>query len=135
MGNPEWSKEEMCKDRQSRTTHGAVIEPKILEWTAQYTKEELTEMMQKAHIPCFGVADMAGVLSFDQLADRGFFVDIDHPAVGKVKCPGAPFKLSGTPWQLRSSAPLLGQHNEEIFCHRLGYAEQDMVVMRQAGVI
>jgi crotonobetainyl-CoA:carnitine CoA-transferase CaiB-like acyl-CoA transferase len=135
MGNPEWSKEEMCKDRQSRTTHGAVIEPKILEWTAQYTKEELTEMMQKAHIPCFGVADMAGVLSFDQLADRGFFVDIDHPVVGKVKCPGAPFKLSRTSWQLRSPAPLLGQHNEEIFCRRMGYTEQDMAMMRQAGVI
>ena len=96
---------------------------------------ELTERMQKAHIPGFGVADMAGVLSFEQLADRGFFVDIDHPVVGKVKCPGAPFKLSRTSWQLRSPAPLLGQHNEEIFCRRMGYTEQDMAMMRQAGVI
>ena len=135
MGNPEWAKEDICKDRQSRSEHGDILEPRILEWTAQYTKEELSDMMQKAHIPCFGVDDMAEVISFDQLADRGFFVDIDHPVAGKVKCPGAPFNFSLTPWQLRSPAPLLGQHNREILCHRLGYTEQDMVKLRQAGVI
>ena len=135
MGNPEWAKEDICSNRLSRAEHGAILEPRILEWTEQYTKEELSEMMQQVHIPCFAVADMAEVVSSDQLSDRGFFVDIDHPAAGRVKCPGAPFNFSGTPWQLRSPAPLLGQHNEEILCQRLGYTEQDMLKMRQAGVI
>jgi len=135
MGNPEWAKEDICSNRISRAEHGAILEPKILEWTAQYNKEELSEMMQQVHIPCFAVADMAEVVSSDQLADRGFFVDIDHPSAGRVKCPGAPFNFSRTPWQLRSPAPLLGQHNEEILCQRLGYTEQDMVKMRHAGVI
>ncbi len=135
MGDPEWAKDDMCKNRQSRSAHAPILEPKILEWTAQYTKEELSEMMQQAHIPCFGVADVAEVVGSDQMADRGFFVDIDHPLAGKVKCPGAPFKSSRTPWQLRSAAPLLGGHNEEILCHRLGYTKQDLVKMREAGVI
>jgi len=69
------------------------------------------------------------------LAERGFFVEIDHPKAGKLKYPGAPCKFSSPLWQLKRPAPLLGQHNEEVFCQRLGYTRKELVKLRQAGVI
>jgi len=75
------------------------------------------------------------VVNSKQWAARGFFVDIDHPVAGTVKYPGAPFKLSQTPWRVDRPAPLLGQHNEEILCQQLGYSREDLVKMAQAGII
>jgi crotonobetainyl-CoA:carnitine CoA-transferase CaiB-like acyl-CoA transferase len=43
--------------------------------------------------------------------------------------------MSETPWQIRSPAPLLGQHNEEVFCGRLGYKREDLKKMEESGVI
>ncbi|MBE0481716.1 MAG: CoA transferase, partial [Dehalococcoidia bacterium] len=59
----------------------------------------------------------------------------DHPSAGALKYPGAPYKLSRTPWKLRQGAPLLGQHNEEIYCKRLGYSREELVRLRKAGAI
>ena len=49
------------------------------------------------------------VLADEQYQARGFFVDIDHPVIGKIKYPGAPFSMSGTPWEAHRPAPTLGQ--------------------------
>jgi len=65
---------------------------------------------------------------------RKFFIEVKHPVAGKLTQPGAWAKMSETPWQMRSPAPLLGQHNVEVY-GRLGYSKQDLVSLRQAGVI
>ena len=75
------------------------------------------------------------VLNDHHLAARKYFQEIDHPVIGKAKYPGAPYRLSETPWQCKSPAPLLGQHNEEIYMNRLGYTRQELVVLSQSGVI
>jgi crotonobetainyl-CoA:carnitine CoA-transferase CaiB-like acyl-CoA transferase len=49
--------------------------------------------------------------------------------------PGAPFKLIKTPYQLRRAAPLLGEHNEEIYCGELGYSKEILTVLREQEVI
>ena len=69
-----------------------------------------------------------------QLNARGFFVEVDHPATGPLTYPGAPFKMSETPWQV-GRAPLLGEHNREVFGGILGYSSSELVQLRQQGVI
>ena len=61
-------------------------------------------------------------------------MEVDHPAAGRVKYPGAPFKMMETPWEIRRPAPLLGQHNEEVM-GELGYTKEDLVRLREQGVI
>ena len=70
-----------------------------------------------------------------QTKAREFFTEIDHPAAGKLMYPGLPYKLSTMTPSKNHGAPLLGQHNEEIYTERLGYAKEDLVRLKEAGVI
>ena len=74
------------------------------------------------------------VVGCPQLGDRGFFAEVEHPVAGRLRYPGLPFMMSETPWQL-SSAPLLGEHNDEIYRERLGYSKDDLVRLKERGVI
>ena len=49
------------------------------------------------------------------MKERGYFVEFPHPAVGTLRYPGAPFRMSETPRRQSMPAPTLGQHNEEVF--------------------
>ena len=65
---------------------------------------------------------------------RDFIEEVEHPVIGRVKIPGAPFKMHGTPWQ-QSPAPLLGHHNKEIYGDCLGYSGSDLIKLAETGVI
>ena len=70
-----------------------------------------------------------------QFAHRGYFVEQEHPAMGTLKFPGAPFIMEATPWQAGSPAPAVGQHNGEILAQRLGYQDVQLAQLRSQGVI
>jgi len=135
MGNPEWTKDELFKDRFSRAEYMDAPVPLLTEWTMQHTKDDVFKMCQAARVPVGPCYNSEEILNSEQLTARNYFVEIDHPVMGKAKYPGAPYRLSLTPWHIERRAPLLGEHNEEIFCDRLGYTKQDLIKMRQAGVI
>ena len=59
---------------------------------------------------------------------------LDHVEAGKQLYPTVPYRLSKTPWSGKP-APLLGQHNEEIYCDALGYSRQDLARLAASGVI
>jgi CoA:oxalate CoA-transferase len=70
-----------------------------------------------------------------QLQARGFYTEVEHPVIGTIKMPGEMFRLPACPWRLRLPAPLLGQHNHEVYHGELGYAIQDLIQLRQLGAI
>jgi CoA:oxalate CoA-transferase len=135
MGNPGWTKEEWCQDDVKRRENLEKINQKIAEWMGEHTIVEISEAVIATRIPYSPVRTVRDLVSDEQLAARDFFVEIDHPYTGKLKYPGAPYKLSATPWIVKRPAPLLGEHNEQIYCQMLGYTRQDLVKMRQAGVV
>jgi len=63
------------------------------------------------------------------------FVEVEHPKMGKIKVMNFPVKLSETPGQVVSPAPLLGQHNKEILMNYLGYTEEEVAQLLKEGVI
>ncbi len=135
MGNPEWVDNELFKDRFSRADYADALQPLLTEWTIQYNKEELFKMCQDARVPVGPCYNSEEIVNSEQLNFRQYFIETDHPEIGKVKYPGAPYRLSLTPWRIKSRAPLLGEHNEEILCGRLGYTKQDLLRMKQSGII
>jgi len=105
------------------------------DWLADHTKQEVFEACLQASIATAPVNTSEDLLNYSHLKDREYFAEIEHPETGKLTYTGAPFKMSESPWQLRSPAPLLGQHNEEIYTKMLGYSKKDLARLHESGVI
>jgi crotonobetainyl-CoA:carnitine CoA-transferase CaiB-like acyl-CoA transferase len=135
MGDPEWAQDERYKDMGSRIAHCEEIEPLISQWMLNHTREEIYHRAQALSIPTGPVLSAEEIVSSEQAKARGFFSEIEHPEIGRVKIPSAPYQFSETPWAVEHPAPLLGEHNEEVYCQRLGYSKQDLVKLGQTGII
>ena len=79
--------------------------------------------------------DAKDLFECPHLRERGFFVEVDHPVAGRAEYPGMGPKLSGMEFGVNRAAPLLGQHNYEIFCGELGYSPEDLVDLRAMAAI
>ena len=130
---------ELKDDPRFQDTSSAEAAPEFdaiwYSWLADRTKHEVFETCVEAEIATAPVNSPKDLLSYSHLQEREYFAEINHPKTGKVAYPGAPFKMSGSPWQVRFPAPLLGQHNEEIYCKLLKYSRDDLVKLRESGVI
>ena len=97
------------------------------------------DLMREAHRRrghIYGVVHSpAEVLASEQYGARSYFADIEHPEFGNATYPGAPFIMSETPWQATSPAPMLGEHNREILCDRLGLSMDDLNTLTASGVV
>lgn len=118
MGNPEWATWEIFDDRLKRAEAWDVLRPYIEEWTSQHTVEEIYTGGLERKLAFAPLSTMGDLLRNEHLRVRGFFATIGHPVAGELRYPGAPWKLGATPWELRTPAPLLGEHNEEILGSR-----------------
>lgn len=110
------------------------ITRRIQPWLLEHTAQEVLEG-QKQRVPFALVPTTADLLDFPQHRARGFFVEIDHPVAGRTMQPGPPFKLSESPARIDAPAPTLGQHNQEVYCGRLGYSKHDLITLSEAGII
>ncbi|MDY7033363.1 MAG: CoA transferase [Thermodesulfobacteriota bacterium] len=99
-----------------------------------HTREEIYHQGQERKIPISLVRSPEDLVNAPQYRARGFWVDIDHPETGTLTYPGAPAIMSETPWQT-IRPPLLGEHNEEIYCNRLGYTKEDLVKLKEMSII
>jgi crotonobetainyl-CoA:carnitine CoA-transferase CaiB-like acyl-CoA transferase len=135
MGDPDWAGEAIFKDRASRALYIDALMIFLTEWSMKYTMAEVFERGQAGHVPIGPAYTAEDVVNSEHLAARRYFIDLDHPVIGRARYPGAPYRLSESPWKIRNRPPLLGEHNEEIFCSRLGYTRKDLVMLTQAGVI
>jgi crotonobetainyl-CoA:carnitine CoA-transferase CaiB-like acyl-CoA transferase len=111
------------------------VDSLLTPWFLERTKKELFELFEKNAIPFAPLYNMADEVNDEHLRERKFFVTVGRDEVGRLKYPGAAYKFSRTPWSLKHPAPTLGEHNEEIYCGRLGYSREDLVDLRRAGVI
>jgi CoA:oxalate CoA-transferase len=135
MGNPEWAKNELFADYTLRSQYWDALKPLILDWTKDHTMDEIYRGSQERGSAIGALYTAKDMLSDRQMAARGFFIEADHPEIGKLQYPGVPYRFSGIPKEQPSAAPLLGQNNEEILCGRLGYTKKDLVKFSEAGVI
>lgn len=114
---------------------GDEIDALMLPWLVEHTKDEVYHAGQAMdpRIPTSPVRNPEDLINSPQFKAREFFVEVEHPIAGKGTYPGPPAKLSETPMQI-TRAPLLGEHNEEIYRH-LGYNREDIAKLRDEGVI
>ncbi|MDP6576295.1 MAG: CoA transferase [Dehalococcoidales bacterium] len=135
IGKPELKDDPRFSTRENRLKHTDEFNALLYPWLIDQTKQEIFDEAAKARYPVAPVYNTEELLNNPHYREREFFVDIEHPRAGKLTYPGAPFKMSGGGYAIRRPAPLLGQHNKEVYCGLLGYSEYDLSTLRSSGVI
>jgi len=105
------------------------------DFTSQFTMGELMVNGQKRGVPIYAVTTVKELIDCPQLAHFNFFSEVNHPLVGGLKYPGVPTLLPDAPGRVSVPAPLLGQHNEEVYCEELGYSNEHLSLLRSDGII
>jgi crotonobetainyl-CoA:carnitine CoA-transferase CaiB-like acyl-CoA transferase len=134
MGNPEWTTWDLFNTGHDRALNQDALEMQVEEWLKDYTMQEVYEMARKMRVPIAPVSGLSNLLEMEQLDARNYFTELEHPAAGALTYSGAPFKLGTRAWELRRPAPLLGQHNREVF-GEIGIDNQELMRLEKAGVI
>ncbi len=93
------------------------LEAEIEQFFAARGAQALYESGQNFNVMICPVNTMQDIVDSPQLNAREFFEEVDDPALGRIKVPGAPLKMSATPWQTRP-APLPGQHSRDVLSDR-----------------
>ena len=133
IGHPEVVTDERFIGRE-RAKNVEALTAIINEWTGRHTKHEVMKILGGAGVPCGAVLDTVELLNNPHLRERQMIVDIEHPARGKISMPGCPVKLEDSPVTV-ISAPLLGQHNAEVYGQMLGLGEAELEQLKSQKVI
>lgn len=104
----------------------------LLSWTMKHTMKEITEKGQANGLLVTPMNTMADFFEDDHSKARKNFVEIEHRVAGKFLYPGGP--INDLWFQIKNPAPLLGEHNEVIY-GKLGYSKEDLVNLRELGIV
>ena len=99
------------------------------------TKEELFDGAKARHFGWGPVRTVRDVLECRQMKSRECLLQVEHPELSEILTyPGVPLKLSEAPLRIWRRAPLLGEHNREVY-QELGLSQEELIFLKQAGVI
>lgn len=136
MNKPELINDERFDKNPKRVQGHEEVKPIVEEWTMQHTIDDAVEILLKAGIPAAPINTIDRLVKDPHIAGaREMFVEVDHPVAGKLKITGSHIKLSDTKTAIKSSSPLLGQHNNEIYEKILDINEEKIEQLKQKGVI
>ncbi len=137
LGNPAELGAERWKDPSSQGNAEMQEEFEgeyFLPWILERTRAEAWSAAQQNRVLSGPINTMADLDVDPSFNSRGVFAEGDHPVAGRMRYPGRPFIMNGSPWRLRSTAPLLGQHTKEVLAE-MGYSATQIAGLSDAGAI
>ena len=114
MGNHPVLSDEMWWEREVRQENREVIDQLVQEYMDTVDRDDVAERGQAIGMPIVPVLSPAEFADSAHAKEREFFIDMEHPVIGSYKTAGPPLKFSKTPWAPSRTAPLLGQHTDEV---------------------
>ncbi len=135
VNRPDWAADPALRTKAQRWAKKYMIQEEIEKITTQYSVKEVGEMMDKERVANSPILNIQQVVDDPHLNERGYFVDVDHPVIGKAKIPGIPFKMSETPGAVERASPLVGEHNELILGKYLNIGKAELEKLKEEGAI
>ena len=127
---PEWN------DVAYRAEHAEHLFDVLDEWVKDYSRDELLERAQTLRLPYATVRQPEALFDDDQLAARGYFVEVQHPELNRVvSYPGAPYLFNGSPWRVYRRPPLTGEHTAEILREALGMDATELSALAAEEIV
>ena len=119
--------------REARGQQEAEIDRMITDWTRRRDKHEAMRLIDAAGVPAGAVLDTGDLLAEPSFAERGIIQTMQHPN-GELRMPAFPVRFDGAPPPVKP-APLLGEHNAQVFGDWLGMRAGDVEVLRADRVV
>lgn len=136
IGNPEWAGNPRYQDRLANNEiYADELDALLSPWLMDHTRDEIFSLCRQYQIPGAPLKTIDEVACDPQLTHRCYFVEMDHPAAGRLRYPGSAYVFSnsdGRPWR---PAPTLGEHDSEVLSQRLGLSQAQLASLRNLGVI
>ena len=119
---------------RDRVSNREPLSERIQRRFAELTVAEAIGTLEAAEVPCGPVSTLAEVFADPQTEHLELRQRVVHPIAGETSVTGFPWKLSETPAEVRSPAPLLGEHTDAVL-RELGYGEEDIERLRSERVV
>ena len=123
MGKPEWVNDPRFDSNPHRTENVEELTVLMNEVLKTRTTKEWIAELEAAGVPCAPINNVAQVMEDPSIIARNMIVEVEHPVAGKLKVPGIPIKLSETPGEILTPAPLLAADTNEIMKEFFGWDE------------
>ena len=118
----------------ANTSH--IIDDLLADFIASLPAEKVYHAAQERGFTWGAVRAPEALLDDAHLHDRGFWKQVEHPELGRSFIyPGEAAIFNGSPWRISRRAPLVGEHNAEIFCDELGLSRAHLAVLAESHVI
>jgi CoA:oxalate CoA-transferase len=136
IGKPELTTDPRFATYEARIENRFSLVKTIEDWLQSFpTRDEPLAILEKVRILSAPVLDIAQIINHPQIKARGAMQDVPHPGIGPVALPRSPFHFSETAVEIRSRAPLLGEHNESVLARYLGYSVDRVAALTRSGVL
>jgi len=135
LGNPPWAEDGRFATLAGRLENSGELDRLVEEWTSRHTAEEAMALLQEQGVAAGVVAAASDLAQDPQLRERGFFIELDHPQLGKTISDAVPIRLSDTPARYIRAAPLWGQDNDYVYGELLGMSEGELAELKRQGVV
>jgi CoA:oxalate CoA-transferase len=134
MDRPDLSANESLRHIQGRIARIDEVTAWVADWTAGRTREEISALCEKHHVPAAPLRDVLEVLADPHLHARGFLTDRPTDA-GPVALPNSPMRYEGSGLRPLASPPELGEHTDEVLTELCGLDEAMLAGLRRERVI
>ncbi|BDF34493.1 CoA transferase [Lachnospiraceae bacterium] len=135
MGRPQLALDERYDKNPKRVERYMELRPVIQEWTSNFTTKDAVELLLENGVPASPINNLAQVVEDPHAQAREMFVHVQHPVAGDTVLNGSQFKMTETNPQIDRPAPLLGQHNEEVYRDLLGLSAGQLEELEMQGIV
>ena len=134
MERPDLLVDPRFENMRDRIANGAALYEIVSNWCAERTKYEAMEAIASLGVPCSACLDTAELHHNEHLRSRGFVTDMELPVHGEVPMLGFAPRMSDSEVDM-TRPPRLGEHTDDLLRAELGLTEEDLILLRDSGVI